>query len=380
MFYSLQVDYSPDEEASTPPLSGEKRASIDRYMDKVARRLSHSYSVCVPDPSNFTAVAKAIFGPSGGGLQCKGVFVDLPEGSLTSRKTKEICIQLCKNKKEVVPLAGSERIISRLVEISPHGKPLSEHAKLSLPLDDVPSSGFERFLRWTPTQSGEKACWQDVYESHKYEDSDDTSVELSAKEAKVKTKLFGIFCIISKGLTEKGQNTRPVMLLEQAIKESNVSETSTSVLERFQTIRCDTSNVRGEVSNTSSDQQQYTKKNSIKTSKTDSGDKPRRSSLFKSKSRGTNVDTTSSPPPPPAAQKSPPPAPPPPPRPAPSPASPPAPVQSQPLPLPSESGGPPPPPPPPPLPHPSHAASPSPAAANNSLAAMLQARKAKVIS
>lgn len=61
-------DESHEEEADLPEMGVEKRASINLFVDKVARKLSHSYSVHTPDPKAFTAVAKAICGPSGGGL------------------------------------------------------------------------------------------------------------------------------------------------------------------------------------------------------------------------------------------------------------------------------------------------------------------------
>ena len=218
------------EDISIPGLSGEKRTSISLFADKVARKLSTAYSIDVPDPKSFTAVAKAIFGPSGGGLKCKGVYVDLPDGSLTS-KTKEVCIQLCKAKTEVVPLGHTETIVSHLVEISPCGKPFSKHAEIRLPIKEVLKAGCEHFLRWTPTQSGKKASWSDVYahDNQNHCDANQTTFELSETQAKVNTVEFGIFCIISR---EAKEIHKPLVerSTSEAIKafQGDVSTTSTN--------------------------------------------------------------------------------------------------------------------------------------------------------
>ena len=197
--FSLNLVGNSSEDVSFARLSDERGESIGLFADKDGQGLSTKYSVDLPDPSLFTAVAKAIFGPSGGGVHCKGVSVDLPEGSLTS-KTKEVCIQLCKAKTKVVPLGDTEKIISHLVQISPHEKPLSKHALLSLPTEKVPEVGYEQFLRWTPTQSGVKASWSDVFacDNQNPGDQNQPTVELSEGKAKVNTIEFGIFCMISK--------------------------------------------------------------------------------------------------------------------------------------------------------------------------------------
>lgn len=167
-------------------------------VDKVERKLSSTYGVNVPDPSTFSAVAKAIFGPSGGSLKCKEVLVDLPEGSLTS-KTKEVCIQLCRDKKQVAPLSDAEKIISHVVELSPLGKPLCMFAELCLPIEENVEASHAQFLRWTPTQSGEKANWSDVFVCDKKHRSDESQIalEFSEGKARVFTKHFGIFGIIA---------------------------------------------------------------------------------------------------------------------------------------------------------------------------------------
>lgn len=167
-------------------------------VDKVERKLSSTYGVNAPDPSAFSAVVKAIFGPSGGSVKCKEVLVDLPEGSLTS-ETKEVCIQLCRDKKQVAPLSDAEKIVSHVVELSPLGKPLCMFAELCLPIEENVEASHAQFLRWTPTQSGEKANWSDVFVCDKKHRSDESQIalEFSEGKARVFTKHFGIFGIIA---------------------------------------------------------------------------------------------------------------------------------------------------------------------------------------
>lgn len=386
------------EDVSVPGLSGERRASIGLFADKVARRLSTTYSVNVPDPSTFTAVAKAIFGPSGGGVQCKGVFVDLPEGSLTSQ-TKEVCIQLCKAKKEVVPLGETEKIISHLVEISPHGKPLSKLAVLRLPTEKVPRVGYEQFLRWTPTQSGEKASWSDVYvcENHHHCDENQTTVELKEGKAKVNTKEFGIFCIISREFNERVEPLRE-RSTSDAIKAFSGDVSTASAHQRFQSTNSppcahgdDTfvvnipnsysthDTVNDDLYTTSSHYMERDRRSSIKgpsikqriTNKFKKSDKHKRKSIVQTKSSTLNSENNTFPPPPP------------------NPSAPPAPhLSASPVPpspsdsvstSPTSNALPPPPPPPPPRASASFASSAPASGESNSLAAMLQARTKNII-
>ena len=354
-------------------MSGEKRASIGLFADKVARKLSTTYSVDVPDPSSFTAVAKAIFGPSGGGVYCKGVSVDLPEGSLSS-KTKEVCIQLCKVKRQVVPLGDKEQIISHLVEISPHGKPLSKYAVLSLPTEKVPNVGYEQFLRWTPTQSGVKASWSDVFAYDNQNPRGQTTVELSEGKAKVNTMEFGLFCIISRSSNEDHEPLRE-RSTSDAIREFS-GEVSAANAHEFESAY-----------SLLSSQGDDTVKENIPTTHSNTPDTGtsmmrRISSKFK-KSERKSIDQTESnasypesstydPPSPPAAHSSASFQPPPP---DPEPTCPPP--DPEPTCPPSDMLPPPPPPPPPP---PAAAASSAPASGgDNSFAAMLQARKANIV-
>ena len=354
------------EDVSIPGLSSERRASIGLFADKVARKLSTTYSVDVPDPSSFTAVAKAIFGPSGGGVQCKRVSVELPAGSLTSQ-TKEVCIQLCKAKTEVVPLGDNEKIISYLVEISPHGKPLSKPAVLSLPTEEVPKVGYEQFLRWTPTQSGEKASWSDVFACGNQTpfDGNQTTVELSEGKAKVNTIEFGIFCIISRESHEKHEPLRE-RRTSDAIREFS-GDVSTANAHEFQSSNSlhssqGDSTVVPNIPNTYStvnddDQHSPNKRPSIGRR---ISDKFRRKSIAQTKSVVTSESSTVPPPPnlpaTPAPDFS---------------ASPPAPA------CPSSDILPPPPPPPPPAPPASGSSAPA-TGGDNSFAAMLQARAKKM--
>ena len=382
------------EDVSIPGLSSERRASIGLFADKVARRLSTTYCVDVPDPSLFTAVAKAIFGPSGGGVQCKGVYVDLPEESLTSQ-TKEVCIQLCKAKTEVVPLGDTETIISHLVEISPHGKPLSKHAVLSLPTIEVPKAGYEQFLRWTPTQSGVKASWSDVYACDNQNpcDGNQTTVELSEGKAKVNTIEFGIFCIISRESDEEHEPLRE-RSTSDAIREfsGDVSSANAHEFQSAYSLLCSPGDQTVEVNisnacstpgtvddpyTTSSHHMERESHSTIKgtsvrrrvSHKFRRSDKSKRKSITQTKSNDLNSESSTVPPSPPN--------PPEPPAPDFS-ASPPPPSPSDPAPPspPSDMLPPPPPPPPPPSAPVSSAQS---SGGDNSFAAMLQARKKNII-
>ena len=331
------------EDITVPGLSVDKRSRIGLFVDKVARRMSNTYSANVPDPRSFTAVAKAIFGPSGGSLQCKGVLVDLPEGSLSSQ-TKEVCIQLCKSKTEVIPLGDTEEIVSYLVEISPNGKPLAGSAEIHLPIKEVLKVGCEQFLRWTPTQSGEKARWSDVYghDHQNHSDANQTTFELMEGKAKVNTIEFGIFCIIS--------------------RERSASDAIKAFSGDVSTTRTYSSHVAPD-DNTN---QVIRRRSSNKVRK---GDTHTRKSIASTKSNISDKGESNTVPPPPhnplaapASQIS---------------ASPPPPSPSDPAPMSPSSDAPPPPPPPPPPP-----ASASPAAASggdNSFANRLQARMKSVI-
>lgn len=397
------MDHSPEEDIHVPGISNERRVSIGLFVDKVARKLSHSYSVQVPDPKGFTAVAKAIFGPSGGGIQCKGVFVDLPEGSLPSN-TREVCIQLCRNKTDVVPLSEHETVISRVVELSPRDKPLQQHAALCLPLDDVSWEGYERFLRWTPTQSGEKANWRDVRASDTIhgKDEDETFVELRQKKAKVNTKGFGIFCIVSSDLSQKLERPRKEPNTSDAIKAYKESS-NTSLLQRFQSASSSLADAPGSTvqSNLTSSshhkpgssllKRMSSKKSKSKPSSSRSKDNHTRRSIFKARHRYYDAEDNSKPshatelPSPPTVPSTPlPPSPPPvqtticPPPPSAAPATPSSSLPPPHVPTlgPMSEGPPPPPPPPPSSAQPSVAAS---SGTDNSFAAMLQARKANII-
>lgn len=359
-FFHNSVTHS-SEDISVPGLSGERRSRIGLFADKVARRLSSTYSANVPDPRSFTAVAKAIFGPSGGSLQCKGVLVDLPEGSLTSQ-TKEVCIQLCKSKTEVVPLGDTEVIVSYLVELSPHGKPLADFAELHLPIKEVQKVGCEPFLRWTPTQSGEKARWSDVYSHQNHSDASQTTFELMEGKAKVNTIEFGIFCIIS--------------------RERSASDAIKAFSGDVSTIRTYSSHVAPD-----DDTNQVIRRRS--SNKFRKSDTHTRKSIAPTKSNiSDKSESNTVPPPPPTPPAAPAPhfsastPPPPPSDPAPTPpsadAQPPAmPSPSDPAPMSPSSDAPPPPPPPPPPP--ASASSAAASGGDNSFANMLQARMKNII-
>ncbi|KAJ7358954.1 hypothetical protein OS493_019858 [Desmophyllum pertusum] len=56
-----------------------------------------------PNRGSFTTIIQTIFGLSGGGVHCKGISLEIQEGSLTTA-TRDVCLQLCNCKEEVAPI------------------------------------------------------------------------------------------------------------------------------------------------------------------------------------------------------------------------------------------------------------------------------------
>lgn len=149
---------------------------------------------------SFTILMKTIFGPSGGGVHCKGIWLELSERSLTTA-TKEVCLHICNCKEEFAPLKTGEHFISELVALGPNKDPLRAPAKLCLPLYDDMCADQELLLRWSPTQVGEGAQWKDVYPGTlkgKFAGPTVILQIVNTKQVKVTTNMFGLFCIISR--------------------------------------------------------------------------------------------------------------------------------------------------------------------------------------
>lgn len=149
---------------------------------------------------SFTILMKTIFGPSGGGVHCKGIWLELSERSLTTA-TKEVCLHICNCKEEFAPLKTGEHFISELVALGPNKDPLRAPAKLCLPLYDDMCADQELLLRWSPTQVGEGAQWKDVFPGTlkgKFAGPTVILQIVNAKQVKVTTNTFGLFCIISR--------------------------------------------------------------------------------------------------------------------------------------------------------------------------------------
>ncbi|PFX29301.1 Myosin-1 [Stylophora pistillata] len=150
-------------------------------------------------PGSFTMLMKTIFGPLGGGVHCKGIWLEILEQSLTTA-TKEVCLHICNYKEEFAPLKTGEHLISEVVALGPNKDPLRAPAKLCLPLYDM-CADHELFLRWSPTQVGEEAQWKDVFPgTFKGKFAGPTVILqiVNTKQVKVTTNTFGLFCIISR--------------------------------------------------------------------------------------------------------------------------------------------------------------------------------------
>lgn len=153
-----------------------------------------------PDLGSFTTIMKIIFGPSGGKAQCRGIRLEIADGSLTTA-TKEACLQICNCKEEVVPLINTEQFVSSLVAMGPIQNPLRAPAKLYIPLENDMHTDHELFLRWSPSQAGEPAKWRDVLpgtcKGHLAGPAARLEI-LSDQQAKISTNRFGLFCIIAR--------------------------------------------------------------------------------------------------------------------------------------------------------------------------------------
>lgn len=149
---------------------------------------------------SFTMLMKTIFGPSGGGVHCKGIALDISERSLTTA-TKEVCLQICNCREELAPLKTGEHFVSQLVALGPNKDPLRAPAKLCLPLHDDMCTDHVLFLRWSPTEVDEPTKWKDVLPGTFHGQFAGPTVRLqivSARQVKITTNTFGLFCIISR--------------------------------------------------------------------------------------------------------------------------------------------------------------------------------------
>ncbi|XP_078343654.1 unconventional myosin-If-like isoform X1 [Oculina patagonica] len=157
-----------------------------------------------PSLDLFTTLIKTTFGPSGGGVYCKGITLDIADGSLTT-DTKEVCLQICNCKDEVAPLISQEHFASPLVAMGPVKDPLKAPAKLCMPLQGDLSADQELLLRWSPTQVGEPARWRDVLPGMCKGVFAGPTARLqivSAKQAKISINTFGLVCIIARETTK----------------------------------------------------------------------------------------------------------------------------------------------------------------------------------
>lgn len=157
-----------------------------------------------PNRGSFTTIIQTIFGLSGGGVHCKGISLEIQEGSLTTA-TRDVCLQLCNCKEEVAPIKTGEHFVSHLVALGPNKNSLKAPAKLYIPLEDDVCTDHELFLRWSPTHVGEPTKWKDVLPGTCKGKFAGPTVRLQiigGQQAKISTNAFGLFCIISRESTK----------------------------------------------------------------------------------------------------------------------------------------------------------------------------------
>lgn len=153
-----------------------------------------------PALGSFTTIIKTIFGPFGGSVHCKGIALDIADGSLTTA-TKEVYLQICDCKDAVAPLNNREQFASSLVAMGPNKDPLKAPVRLCIPLQGDMSTDHELLLRWSPTQVGEPTRWRDVLPGvckGQFAGPTARLQILSGKQAKISINTFGLFCIIAR--------------------------------------------------------------------------------------------------------------------------------------------------------------------------------------
>ena len=188
--------------------SGFKRLTLGTFADIVVQTMNSKFDYRRPDPRLFISIAKAIFGPSGGGVHCRGVALEIPDGSLTT-PVKEVCLQVCKRKEEIVPLNEGEQIVSELIAVGPGRDPLTAPVKLYLPLQDSGRTDQHLFLRWSPTQVSESVLWRDVFPGSCRVGrlaGPTARLQISSQQTKITTSSFGLFCIISQRSDSHGND------------------------------------------------------------------------------------------------------------------------------------------------------------------------------
>ena len=173
-----------------------------------------------PKPESFTTIMTAIFGPSGGVLRCRGIELEIPQGSLTTT-TKQVCIQICNCEEDIISVRIRERFMSRLVALGPNREPLTAPAQLYLPLQGCNTAGHELLLRWSPTEVGEVARWRDVLPGACMGQFAGPTVRLQiiGQKVKISTNRFGLFCIIARESDEDKARQNEEGFLFQGIPE-----------------------------------------------------------------------------------------------------------------------------------------------------------------
>ena len=177
-----------------------KRQRLGSFAQIVQKTMEMKIDLKRPTLGSFTTIMKIIFGPSGGKAQCRGIRLEIADGSLTTA-TKEACLQICNCKEEVAPLKNTEQFVSSLVAMGPIQNPLRAPAKLYIPLENDMYTDHELVLRWSPSQVGEPTKWRDVLpgtcKGHLAGPAARLEI-LSDQQAKISTNRLGLFCIIAR--------------------------------------------------------------------------------------------------------------------------------------------------------------------------------------
>lgn len=173
-------------------------------METFAQILQKPMELKWTNLESFTTIMKIIFGPSGGGVKCQGIGLEIADGSLTT-DSKEVCLQICNCKEDVAPLKNGEQFASSLVAVGPIQNPLRAPARLYLPLENDINTGQELFLRWSPSQVGEPTKWRDVLPGTCKGQLAGPVARLqilSDQQVKISANMFGLFCIIARETTK----------------------------------------------------------------------------------------------------------------------------------------------------------------------------------
>ena len=204
-FFLSFLNLASEYEKNSYPLKKQwKSPKLEAVAQILQKTLELKIDLKRPNLESFTTIMTIIFGPSGGGVKCQGIGLEIANGSLTTA-TKEVCLQICNFKEDVLLLKNGEQFVSNLVAVGPIQNPLRAPAKLYIPLERDTYTGHELFLRWSPSQVGEPTKWRDVLPGTckgKLAGPAARLQILNDQQAKISANMFGLFCIIARETTK----------------------------------------------------------------------------------------------------------------------------------------------------------------------------------